>query len=75
MAKAQGAARKRHPVISAMWLLASAAIAVGAVMRIVAPFWLGFGLRLLGVEFIAAGVALAAAAWLAERLIGMQPPP
>lgn len=74
MAKSHGAGRKRHPVITAMWLLAAAAVAIGFVMRILAPFWIGFGLRLLGVEFIAVGVALAVAVWLAERIMGMQPP-
>ncbi len=74
MAKAGSAGRKRHPVITAMWFLAAVVVAAGFIMRILAPFWIGFGLRLLGVEFIAAGVALAAVVWLAERLIGMQPP-
>ncbi|MDE2227492.1 MAG: hypothetical protein KGL11_00435 [Alphaproteobacteria bacterium] len=74
MARAQGASRKRHPVIVAMWLLTAAAIATGFGMRILATFWIGFGLRLLGVEFIAAGVALAVMVWLVERIIGMPPP-
>lgn len=72
MAEARGG--KRHPVITAMWLLAAAAIAIGFAMRIVAHFWIGLGLRLLGISFIAAGLAIAAIAWLAERAIGMQPP-
>ena len=66
--------RKRHPVITAMWLLAAASIAIGFSLRIVAHFWIGLGLRLLGISFIAAGLAIAAAAWLTERAIGMQPP-
>lgn len=74
MAGRRGSARKRHPVIMAAWLLAAAAVVAGSVMRIFAAFWIGFGLRLLGVEFIAAGVALAAAAWFAERVMGVQPP-
>jgi len=72
MAKARGS--KRHPVITALWLLAAAAIAAGFAVRIVAHFWIGPELRLLGVSFIAAGLAIAAIAWLAERAIGMQPP-
>ena len=72
MAEARGS--KRHPVITAMWLLAAAAIATGFAMRIVAHFWIGLGLRLLGISFIAAGLAIAAIAWLTERAIGMQPP-
>lgn len=72
MAKVPGG--KRHPVITAMWLLAAAAIATGFTMRIVAHFWIGLGLRLAGISFIAAGVAIAALAWLTERAVGMQPP-
>ncbi|HYL47740.1 MAG TPA: hypothetical protein VET84_00080 [Stellaceae bacterium] len=72
MAEARGG--KRHPVITAMWLLAAAAIATGFAMRIVAHFWIGLGLRLLGISFIAAGLAIAVIAWLAERATGMQPP-
>ncbi|GEM_PF-5456817 len=74
MAKARGTRGTRHPIVTALWLLAAAAVAAGFVMRILAPFWIGFGLRLLGVEFIAAGVALAVVVWIAERVIGMQPP-
>lgn len=72
MAEARGG--KRHPVITAMWLLAAVAIATGFAMRIVAHFWIGLGLRLLGISFIAAGLAIAVIAWFAERAIGMQPP-
>ncbi|MGH7013316.1 MAG: hypothetical protein ACREEL_04035 [Stellaceae bacterium] len=75
MAKANGASGKRHPVITALWLLAAAAIAAGFVLRILARFWIGLGLRLLGVSFIAAGLAIAVIAWLAERAAGMRPPP
>lgn len=75
MAGRRAGARKRHPIITAAWLLAAAAVVTGSVMRILASFWIGFGLRLLGVEFIAAGVVLAAAAWFAERVMGVQPPP
>jgi len=72
MAKTPGG--KRHPVITALWLLAATAVGTGFAMRIVAHFWIGLGLRLLGISFIAVGLAIAAAAWLAERAIGMQPP-
>lgn len=73
MAKAPGG--KRHPVITAMWLLAGVAMGTGFILRIVAHFWIGLGLRLLGISFIAAGLAIAAIAWLAERAVGMRPPP
>lgn len=75
MAKARGIGSRRHPVITAMWLLAAAAVAAGSMMRIAARFWVGDGLRLLGVSFIAAGVAIAVIAWLTERVIGVQQPP
>ncbi|HYL47788.1 MAG TPA: hypothetical protein VET84_00325 [Stellaceae bacterium] len=75
MAKASGGGRKRHPVITALWMLAATAIAIGFTMRIVAHFWFGLGLRLLGISFIAAGLAIGAIAWLAERITGAQPPP
>jgi len=72
MAKTPGG--KRYPVITALWLLAATAIAAGFAMRIVAHFWIGLGLRLFGISFIAAGLAIGAIAWLTERAIGMQPP-
>jgi len=75
MAKASGGSRKRHPVITALWVLAATAVAIGFALRIVAHFWIGLGLRLLGVSFIAAGLAIGAIAWLAERISGVQPPP
>ena len=75
MARARGAARKRHPVITAAWLLAAAAVAVGSLMRLAARYWVGNDLRLLGISFIAAGVAIAVLAWLTERVFGIQPPP
>lgn len=71
---AEARSGKRHPVITAMWLLAAAAIATGFAMRIVAHFWFGLGLRLAGISFIAAGVTIAVIAWLAERAIGMPRP-
>lgn len=75
MARVRGATSKRHPVITAIWLLAAVAIAVGSVMRIAARFWVGDGLRLLGISFIAAGIFFAFVAWLTERFIGLQSPP
>ena len=74
MAQTGGANRKRHPVITALWLLAAVAVAIGFAMRIVAHFWIGLGLRLLGVSFIAASLAIAVIAWLTERAVGMRPP-
>jgi hypothetical protein len=50
-------------------------IVVGSLMRVAARFWVGDGLRLLGVSFIAAGVLIALVAWLGERAFGLQPPP
>ena len=75
MARVRDAARRRHPVIVGAWFLAATAVAAGSVMRIAARYWIGDDLRLLGVSFIAAGVAIAAVAWLTERIIGIQPPP
>lgn len=75
MARVRSAAGKRHPVITAIWALAAVVIVAGSVMRIAARFWVGDGLRFLGVSFIAAGVFIAVVAWLAERIVGLQPPP
>lgn len=75
MARVRGVAGKRHPVITAAWLMAAAVIVVGFLMRVAARYWVGDGLRLLGVSFIAAGVLIALVAWLGERAFGLQPPP
>jgi hypothetical protein len=76
MAKAAAkASRKRHPVVVTLWALAASVIALGFVLRVLAHFWTGWGLRLLGVEIIAGGLLLAVVAWLAERLAGLKPPP
>lgn len=73
MVRARNAGRRRHPIIAAMWLAAAGAIGAGFVMRILATFWIGFGLRLLGVELMATGVVLAGLGWLAERMAGLGP--
>jgi asparagine N-glycosylation enzyme membrane subunit Stt3 len=67
--------RKRHPVVVTLWALAAALLALGFVLRILAHFWIGWDLHLLGVEVIAGGLVLAFVAWLAERGAGLKPPP
>jgi Flp pilus assembly protein protease CpaA len=56
-------------VVSGLWIAAGAVVIIGSLLRPLARFLGGPDLRMVAVVMIAAGLGVAALAWIGEKLI------